>query len=140
MSYILAIDYGLRFVGLSIASMTLKIPLPLDEVDRKGLSDQQLADEVLTRAQSRGRISHIIIGLPQHMDNKDSVLSEAARKFGSCFEGKTEAKVEFLDERLTSRMAHALFMDTDITRSKRSKVINSVSATILLQNYLDAHF
>lgn len=140
MAYILAIDYGLRFIGLSIASLKLKIPVPLKEIDRKGLSDEALASEILRVASNHGPLSKILIGLPLHMDNKDSVISKAAKAFASCFSGKTDAAILFLDERLTSKMAHALLKEKEYSRSKRSSVINSVSATILLQNFLENQF
>lgn len=140
MGYILAIDYGMRFIGLSIASSTLRVAIPLKEIDRKGLNDDQLADKILEIAKKRGKLEQIIIGLPQHMDSNESALSLAARKFAQAFSKKTDTPLKLMDERLTSKMAHVLLKEKEYSRSQRTEVINSVSATILLQNYLEIHF
>ena len=140
MTHILAIDYGLRFIGLSVASTTLKIPIPLKELDRKKMHDEEIVKQILAQMEERGSLCRIVIGLAKHMDNNASILSQAAKKFGACFKDKTEASIVFLDERLTSKMAHTMLKERQMSRFNRSKVINSLSATILLQNYLDANF
>ena len=41
------------------------------------------------------------------------------------------------DERLSTRMAESVLIDADMSRKKRKRVIDGVSAVIILKNYLD---
>ena len=41
------------------------------------------------------------------------------------------------DERLTTKIAENMLIDFDLSRKKRKKVIDGVSAVIILQSYLD---
>ena len=45
--------------------------------------------------------------------------------------------VELVDERLSTVEANKVLINSDMSRKKRKKVIDSVAATIILQNYLD---
>jgi len=46
-------------------------------------------------------------------------------------------EVELLDERLTSMLAEKVLLSADVSRQKRKNVIDKMSATIILQDYLD---
>ena len=46
-------------------------------------------------------------------------------------------KVILEDERLTTRIAENILIKSDISRKKRKKVIDKMSATVILQSYLD---
>ena len=51
----------------------------------------------------------------------------------------TSAEIDFLDERLTSVSAEKILISADVSRKKRKDVIDKLSATIILQDYLDSH-
>ena len=41
------------------------------------------------------------------------------------------------DERLTTKVAESILIQTDLSRKKRKKVIDGLSAVVILQSYLD---
>ena len=47
--------------------------------------------------------------------------------------------METWDERLSTVAAENVLLEADISRKKRKTVIDKLAATIILQNYLDAH-
>jgi putative Holliday junction resolvase len=49
----------------------------------------------------------------------------------------TSLPVEIWDERLTTVQAERALREADLSRKKRSKVVDCVAAVIILQNYLD---
>ena len=51
---------------------------------------------------------------------------------------KTNVKIEFIDERLSSVMAEELLKETERDWKKRKEKLDAVAASILLQDYLDA--
>ena len=62
-----------------------------------------------------------VVGLPLHMDGRESAKSAEARQFGHWLGTLTGVPVEFYDERLTSREAEQLLLDADLTRKRRKK-------------------
>ena len=52
-------------------------------------------------------------------------------------EQKSNKEVILEDERLTTVVAQKTLIDADMSRKKRKKVVDGVSAVIILQSYLD---
>jgi putative Holliday junction resolvase len=50
-----------------------------------------------------------------------------------------DVKIDYLDERLTSISAEKILISADVSRKKRKDVLDKLSATIILQDYLDAN-
>jgi putative holliday junction resolvase len=47
--------------------------------------------------------------------------------------------VHLWDERLTTRSAERALLEADVSRKKRKQVVDKLAASLILQNYLDAH-
>ena len=45
--------------------------------------------------------------------------------------------IEYIDERLTSVTAEEILIEAGVRREKRKEVIDKLSATLILQDYLD---
>ena len=54
-------------------------------------------------------------------------------------EKKSSLPIILQDERLTSKEVERLLMTEKISRKKRTKVVDSLSATLILQTYLNLH-
>jgi putative Holliday junction resolvase len=133
---ILAIDYGSARIGLALSDPTGTLARPLPFLPAKG--DAKLAKEIAALV-TKESIERILLGLPRHMNGE---LGEAASKvqaFATVLGQATTVKIELLDERLStvqaSRQLHEAGRDS---RKQRGK-IDSESATVLLQAWLDAH-
>ena len=87
--------------------------------------------------EDRGEIELFVIGLPLHLDGKESTMSAAAREFAAAIEEKTGISCEMIDERMTSRAAEAILMEQSMSRKKRAQAVDVVSASLILQTYLD---
>jgi len=79
------------------------------------------------------------LGLPINMDGTEGERAIATRQFGDLLANKTGLVVKYLDERLTSASAERMLIEADMRREKRKQVIDKISATIILQNYLDIY-
>ena len=60
-----------------------------------------------------------------------------AREFAAELEKISGLPVELLDERLTTAAAHRIMNETDTRGSRRRATVDTLSAEIILQNYLD---
>jgi putative Holliday junction resolvase len=135
MGRILAIDYGRRRVGLAISDPmqiiaqglpTLLINSPRDII--KWVLDQRDARE----------IERIVLGLPRSLSGGIGPMGEEVTEFSRALEKRVRIPVTLMDERMTSRQAHATFAEAGKKLKGRKEAIDKISATILLQQYLES--
>ncbi len=131
---ILAIDYGDVRTGFAVSDVTETIASPIGtfvcETMRKAV-DKTLELISKTGAQK------VVIGLPINMDGSEGERASKTRSFATVIERVSGLAVEFRDERLTTVSAERSLIESGVRREKRKQVIDTVSAQIILQSYLD---
>lgn len=138
MKCILAIDFGLKRIGLALSDPSQKIALPLKTVEIQ--NPNQDVSLVLAAVQDRiTDIETIVLGNPLLLSGKKGEMANNVQAFKEKLEKKLPSSIPVIlwDERLTSAQAEKL-LKKDYSRKKRSKIIDPVAATIILQNYLDS--
>lgn len=133
---IVGIDFGLKRIGVAISNSFLSFAMPLGKVLRVK-DDKKTVQNILDLLKEYDDISKIVMGLPLHLSGNESEMSQEVRKFGAFFEEETKIPVEFIDERLTSKNADTLLKQMDMNRKNREKHIDTLSATLILQTYLE---
>ena len=83
-------------------------------------------------------ITLFVVGLPVHLDGRESQKSIEARQFGKWLAEVTGVPVEFFDERFTSTEAENLLLDAELTKKRRKKRIDMLAAQIMLSAYLES--
>ena len=96
------------------------------------------AIRVAKEAESRS-CKKIIIGLPKNMDGTEGFRAEAVRAFGDILASLTAIPVEYYDERMSTMEAYRFLDGSSTFGKKRREVIDTLSAQIILQNYMDSH-
>ena len=84
-------------------------------------------------------IEEIIIGIPLDEDGNDSLQSDKVRKFAYLLKKNVNLKLFGIDERFSSVDSEKILIDVDLSRKKRKKNIDSLSASIILQRYFDGN-
>lgn len=80
-----------------------------------------------------------VVGLPLNMDGSEQELTQLARKFANRLHGRFGVQVFLQDERLTTVSAkEELFAERGF-RSLTKDKIDSVSACLIAEDYLNAH-
>jgi len=137
MPRIAAVDYGIKRIGIAISDEKGQIALPLKLV----LSGKSLLETVMNvlnaLAPYEGQIVTIIVGLPLHLNGKRGDMAEAAERFAKALQNKTKIEVIMMDERLSTTQAERDLKELSYSRKERTKIIDSASASILLQTFLD---
>lgn len=135
MGRILALDFGLKRTGIAITDEMNIIASGLKTVDSKILIDE-LKSLVL-----RNNISTIVLGEPKRLNGSDTHISENVRLLFEHLK-KTFQLIDIVkyDERFTSKMASQSIAMMGISKSKKQdkSLIDEVSATILLQSYMQS--
>jgi len=131
---ILAIDYGQKRVGLAVTDTLKIIATNLTTVASKDIFD------FLKNYFIKEKVDIIIVGLAKKLNNTDSssmqFIKPFTEKLKKTFPG---LQIEMYDERYTSKLALQAMIESGASKkTRRNKaLLDSISATILLQNYLE---
>ena len=130
----LGLDLGTRSLGLAISDRTGVIASFYKNVKS---SDEDILIKEVVDAVNKNGIDKIVLGLPKNMNNSLGFRAEDTMKFKKKLEEKLNMEVILEDERLTTKLAESVLIDADLSRKKRKKVVDGVSAVVILQSYLD---
>jgi len=136
MTRIIGIDYGTARIGLALSDerAILASPLPCLKAGKNVEESAQLLAKEFSKHMPLGTI---VIGLPLHMSGHESPLSQEVRKLGILLEELCKVPISFWDERLSTAQVERGLKDAGLKRKKRSELIDSLSAVLILQNFLD---
>ncbi len=89
-------------------------------------------------AQTHG-VGAAVIGLPVEMSGSEGPACQSIRQFGANLARGLDLPVAFWDERLSTTAVERVLIDTaDLSRQKRSRLVDKAAATYILQGALDA--
>ena len=132
---ILAVDLGLARTGLAISDESGFLASPVGTIAEKDLD--VLCDKIADTVRER-QATEIVVGHPRHMDGSCGESAQRAEGFAKALGDKTGLPVHLWDERMTTVSAIGYLNQTDTRGKKRKAVVDTVAATIILQNYLDS--
>lgn len=139
---ILGIDFGLSRIGLALSDERKIIAMPLATFSAEKRSEQtvtKFVQYIHQLEEANGYlIEELVIGLPLLMSGKTGFLADEVKHFVQLVQQSISIPIYTWDERLTTAQAERSLRETNLTRKRRSKIVDTVSATIILQNYLDS--
>jgi putative holliday junction resolvase len=130
---VMALDYGERRIGVALSDALGLIATPRGAVERQ--EGRDAIGEIVAMCEAEG-VEQVIVGLPVGLRLQEGASSEAARAFAAALEGRLAVPVELVDERLTTVVAERALLEGDVSRARRKRVIDGVSAAVLLTDYL----
>lgn len=132
---LLGVDFGMKRTGLALTDENNIIASGWKTVPTKEVMT------VIVQAVEEKNIGTIVLGDPKRLDMSDSHSSQNVRLFQEALEKQLPSiKVVLVDERFTSKMALDSLISGGVSKKKRQNkaLIDEVSATIILQSYMDA--
>lgn len=133
MARILAIDYGQKRTGIAVT----------DELQMIGSGLTTIASETaltfLADYFAKEKVERVLIGDPKQMNGLPSQSAPLIEAFIEKFIIRfPDMPLEKVDERFTSKMAFQTMIDSGLKKKQRQDkaLIDEISATILLQDYL----
>lgn len=140
-SRILAIDYGMARIGLALSDERKIFASPLKVFSTEKRMEQtvsKLMKEITSHQELNNYIiEEIVVGLPLLMSGKTGLIADEVKLFVDLLKKVTSVPIAMWDERLTTVQAERSMREGNMTRKQRAKVVDTVSAVILLQSYLD---
>ena len=131
---ILGVDLGKVRTGLAVCDRGEMLASPAGVIAE--CSRERLADKISAVAKERGA-ELLVLGLPRNMDGSEGKSAQNAREMGKILAERSGLPVEFCDERGTTITAHGFLNETNTRGKKRKDVVDTVAATVILQNCLE---
>lgn len=131
----MAVDLGLARTGLAISDPSETLASPLGTISER--KEDRLLQRVATCAAEQGAQA-VVVGYPRNMDGSRGESARRAEAFAQSLEEVSGLPVTLWDERLTTVSAAGYLNQTNTRGKKRKAVIDTVAATIILQDYLES--
>ena len=133
---ILSIDYGKKRTGLAVTDPLQIIAGGLVTVETSVLY------EYIEAYIQREQVERIVIGKPMQPNGQPSENMVRVENFYNRWrKAHPEIPIEYYDERFTSVLAHRAMIDGGVkkkTRRENKGLVDEISATIILQDYLQS--
>ncbi|GAB4289550.1 MAG: Holliday junction resolvase RuvX [Marinilabiliales bacterium] len=134
MGRVIAIDYGTKRTGIAVTDPMKIIAHALDTIDTKDIFN------FLNDYLQNENVETIVVGFPLNLQGKETNATQHVkgfvRKLKKSFPG---INIEITDERYSSKLALQAMITAGVKKSQRKdkKNLDKISATIILQNYLN---
>lgn len=134
MGRILAFDYGEKRIGIAVTDELQIIASGLTTIDTKKIFS------FLTTYLKTENVELFVVGEPKQMNNtaseSEALISVFVTKLEQTF---PKIPIKRIDERFTSKIAFKSLIDNNLKKKHRQNkaLIDEVSATIILQSYLE---
>ena len=130
---IMAIDYGKARTGLALCDKKEILSFPLGTIEEK---NPDILCEKIAEKIKESKAELVVFGLPKNMDGSLGESAKNVQNLAENLRSKIDIKTDFWDERRTTVTAHEYLNETNTRGKKRKSIIDTVSATIILENYL----
>ena len=132
----LAIDYGLKRVGVAICDVSETFVSPLCQLTATPKCPDQVIGG-LRKIVTENEIEAIIVGLPLNMDGSEGPQVKLTQKFAELLEKEIGLPVEMQDERLSSAAADEMMAGFEFTNKKRKAKRDMLAACDILKEFLN---
>lgn len=138
----LGLDVGDKTIGVAVSDELMIAANGITTIKRVGIRKD--CDKVMDYIREY-ECDTVVIGLNKMLDGSDSPQTEKVYDFKVMLENKMRSsgmahiKIEYYDERFTTKMAEQVLIQGNVRREKRKDVIDKQAAVLILQGYLDAN-
>ena len=134
MSRILGIDFGERRIGLALSDALGITAQGLPTLDTKKIKDICTHLENIIKEKN---VAKVVVGMPKNMNGTIGSKGMEVKEFIQALIKKTKIDVIPWDERLSSVQSLKAMREMG-TKQKHKGVVDRISATLILQSYLDS--
>jgi len=131
---LLGMDYGTKTIGLGLCDALRMLASPLETIEQTKFSKDIERIKVLV---AEHQISGIVIGYPVNMDGSEGPRCQATRQFARNLLQHFSLPVLLWDERMSSVAVNRTMLEADLSRKRRSELVDKLAASYILQGVLD---
>jgi putative Holliday junction resolvase len=129
----LGFDFGCRRIGVAVGQKITRSTRPLTTLSAKqGVPNWQWVEKIINEWQP----SALIVGLPRCIDDSEQYTTTLAKSFSKKLFKRFNLPVHLVDERLSTVEARARIFAEGGYRKLQATQIDSVAASIILEQWL----
>ena len=132
---IIGIDLGDARTGLAISDESEFLASPIGTLNER--NTQRILQRVIEQVNLYGA-KKIVLGYPKNMNGTIGQRAEKTKLFADMLKEHTGLEVVLVDERRSTVSAQQILNSSSIKGKNKRKVIDTISAVIILQTYLDS--
>jgi putative Holliday junction resolvase len=131
---LLGLDVGTKTIGMALSDTRLVIATPFDTIRRTRFRDDlvRIKQEV-----AKHGVGGIVVGLPLALAGSEGPRAQGVRQFAKNLLAQLDLPLTFWDERLSTAAVERGMIEADITRKRRSQIVDRAAAAYILQGLLD---
>ena len=130
----LGLDLGTRSLGVALSD---KLGLVASFYENIRYENEDELIKKISNIINENNVEKVVLGLPKNMNNTLEDRATDTLRFKEKLENEVQKEVILEDERLTTKVAEGILIDADLSRKKRKKYVDGLSAVVILQSYLD---
>lgn len=139
MTRAVAVDLGTRRIGVAVSDGHASLAFPRPFIGRRG--DRDVEHRAIEEVVDEVGADVVVVGLPLSLDGRPGPAARTVLEEVAALEERLAAKgvrVETFDERFTTVSAHRTLASVGRRSAQRRRSVDSASATVLLQAWLEA--
>ena len=129
----LAIDYGLKRVGIAVSDMDGHFAFPRCTLKRE--TKATFWAEFLALLETE-RVQAIVLGLPLHVDGTECLTTRQVRNFADSLKRRTYLPIYWINEVLSSNAAEQRLYDQGLGYAKVKEIVDQHAAAVILESFL----
>ena len=131
---LMGLDVGTKTIGLALSDTRRIIATPLETIRRRRFRDD--IARLFALIDTHG-VGGLVIGLPLILTGGDGPRTQSVRQFSRNVVAVRDLPVVLWDERLSTAAVTREMIAADMTRKRRSEIVDRVAAAYILQGCLD---
>ncbi len=131
---LMGLDIGSHTIGVAVSDELKVTAQGLKTIRRKSMEEDL---NEISNLISEFKIEKIVVGLPKNMDGTLGRQAEMVFQWIKKSKERINLPIVTWDERLTTLEASKVLLKADLSRKKRKRVIDKLSAVLILQGYLN---
>lgn len=132
----IGVDLGSKRIGLAVSDSGGALAVPLGTLERSGRWAEDHAAIAAAVAESEAEV--VVVGMPLSLDGSEGPAARRTARELKVLRRTLGVPAETYDERLSTVEAESSLRAADTKASRRSQVIDSAAASVILQGWLDA--
>ena len=128
---VIGFDYGTSWIGIAVGQTLTAQARPLSAIK----SFKQSPDwQAISRLLDEWKPQKLVVGLPTSEFIETKYMTDKASKFSRQLQGRYGIETELIDERLTTREAYTIAIESGHRKTKQD--IDSISAVLITETWL----
>jgi len=132
---IMCLDVGTKRIGVALSDELGITAGAHSTIERNGLKrDIKKIHEII----KSNNVEKVVVGMPYNLDGTEGKMANTVRELIKALQSSITIDVQEWDERFSTMAVSRVMNQTEMSRKKKLKVIDELSAVYILQGYLDS--